>query len=350
MIVTLGVVAILLVVAMQIANLTGNAAIQTIAKNEQVAVEEMAMSGIHLAMLILAQDAAANDTDSLQEIWADPDKIQQAVKDLGFEFGTLELVISDELGKIQLNALLKRFPGNEMNMDQQVLFERFLHLAAAKEKPDHAGEPVEILNAVKDWLDSNDDDAVTGLSGAESNYYQSLDPPRRCANGPFDHVEELLNVKGIVKGALTDKDNSPLDFGKVFTVYGLGGEKKEQGRYGYPGKININTAPLPVIAALLPEGREHQAKDLAEFRVEKPEQDQNYTHILEKGWCEKVIEFSEKEKTAFDRKIRYSSDIFRAACFAGKNSVQVHLWAVIKREQQKESKKWICRILQLEKV
>jgi len=58
--------------------------------------------------------------------------------------------------------------------------------------------PTAIINSLKDWLDSGDDDAITGLSGAESSYYQSLDIPYPCKNGPVLHVGELALIKGII--------------------------------------------------------------------------------------------------------------------------------------------------------
>ena len=346
--VTLGVVAILLTLALRLAQLTGDAALHTSAKNDRLAAGELALSGIHLAMLILARDAADNDTDSLQEAWADPDTIQQAVKDLGIDAGSLDLTISDELGKIQLNALLKQFPGHEINTDQQALLERFLLLSLPSNRKDGSGGPAEIVNAIKDWLDSKDDDAVTGLSGAESDYYQALDPPRPCANGPFGRVEDLLNVKGMAKEVLTGPEDKPLELGEIFTVYGMS-DLKNEGRYTFPGKININTAPLPVIAALLPEGKEDLAENLAAYREERPGRQAPYTHILEPGWWEKAMVFTEKEKAAFDRKITYSSHIFRADCKAVVNHSRVRLSGVIQREKEKETGKWISRMIQLER-
>jgi len=58
-------------------------------------------------------------------------------------------------------------------------------------------DPSAIINSIKDWLDSGDDDAITGLSGAESAYYQDLDPPYPCRNGPFPHLGELALLKGV---------------------------------------------------------------------------------------------------------------------------------------------------------
>lgn len=358
--ITLGVTLILLVVATQIAKLTSDSAMQTMVEKERLVAQEIAMSGIHLAMLILSKDAAENQIDSVQEEWADSEKIQQAVDMLGIEKARVELKIVDETGKIQLNALLRQYPGHEINQDQYTVLERFLTLAVKAKELEDPVRPIEILNALKDWLDSDDGEAVTGLSGAESDYYQELDPPYTCANSPLTHVDELLSVKSVVKELFSfnfleesddqDSDSSSVELKDMFSVYGISDIKTEQRRYTFPGLININTAPEQVIAALLPEGREHLAQDLVIFRLDKPDQENNYTNILEKGWYSKVIELSDKEKTAFDRKITYFSNFFRADCKVKTDHYKIGLSAVIKREKNKESGQWFCRILQLEGV
>ncbi|OPY69742.1 MAG: General secretion pathway protein K [Syntrophorhabdaceae bacterium PtaU1.Bin034] len=91
------------------------------------------------------------------------------------------------------------------------------------------GKP-EIVDALIDWLDSNDE--VTGSEGAEDHYYKQQG--YRCKNGPLDSLDELLLIKGFDKELVIDaklKDYltiAPTD-----------------------GKININTAPLEVLYAVL---------------------------------------------------------------------------------------------------
>ncbi|WP_321492287.1 type II secretion system protein GspK [uncultured Desulfobacter sp.] len=357
LIATIAVIAILCVVALEAGRLAKQAASGTIAENDMFAAREMAMSGIHLAMMILAVDGADNQIDSIQEAWADPEKIALALAAMGLNPGNVSLKICDEMGKLQLNALLKQFPGNDPNDDQMVILERFLTLAAPEDKPEGAGDTAEIVNSLKDWLDSRDDDAITGLTGAESNYYESLDLPYSCANGPLRHISELFLVKGVVDGFLSPsyispgKDEpSPAEAKQMFTVYGLSDDKSsEENRFSFSGRVNINTAPVAVLAALLPEGRDGNAVDLADYRSEKADLGMEYTHTLEPGWFEDVIALSDDEKTAFEKVITYSSTIFTAECTARKNGSQVTLHAVIKRGKQDLTGKWSCRILQMER-
>ena len=51
-----------------------------------------------------------------------------------------------------------------------------------------------IAHSVQDWIDS-DDNVRPG--GAETSYYQGLNPPVFCKNGPLDDISELLMIQGV---------------------------------------------------------------------------------------------------------------------------------------------------------
>ena len=342
LITTLGVVAILLTAAVQVGRLTGDSAMKISSENADFKARQTAMSSIHVGMAILSRDAADNSTDSLQEVWADPEKLKDILQELGLSSQQIGIQIEDEMGKIQVNALLKMYPGNTINMDQRILLERFFTLVQKDADPLAITDGMAIINAMKDWLDSNDNGATTGVSGAESDYYESLDPPYSCANGPFNHLSELHKVKGMNQNILEQ------EIEKYFTVYGLDDKKNEQGRYTYAGKININTAPLQVLKALMPEGMDHLAQDLYDFRVNKASEDGQFNNLLETNWFERVVDFSEKEKSAFKKKIRYSTQVFRITCHVGQGDETINISAVVERRKQKAAGKWGCRILQLE--
>ncbi len=61
----------------------------------------------------------------------------------------------------------------------------------------------ELADALVDWRDADDQ---PGESGAEREYYMSLEPPYMPKNGPFDTVEELLMVKGFTAQILYGED------------------------------------------------------------------------------------------------------------------------------------------------
>ena len=196
LLVTLAVISVLLTTALQLARITGKSVMKTRKETDEFMARQIAISGIHLAMAILMDDASKTKIDSIQEDWANPEMISEAVSQLGFTQGSLSLKITDELGKLQVNALLKSYPGHELNQDQQRLWENFLSLKISTDKSEDQRDPSVIINTLKDWLDSQDDDAITGLSGAESDYYGQLEPPYIANNGPINQVTELLKIKG----------------------------------------------------------------------------------------------------------------------------------------------------------
>ena len=48
-----------------------------------------------------------------------------------------------------------------------------------------------------DWWDADHD--ITGVNGAERDYYLSLDEPYECRDGDLPVIEELLLVKGVTE-------------------------------------------------------------------------------------------------------------------------------------------------------
>ena len=359
LVITIAIVAVLLTAGLQLGHFAKNSIKATRVEKDLFQAEQIAMSGIELAKLILADDADSNQIDSIQEPWADPEKISAAIESLGIGTDVLKLTIIDELSKIQVNALINEFPGNTLNLDQVKIWEKLLNLEPFSIMIEDSGDPARIINPVKDWLDSNDDEMISGLSGAESDYYLDLDPPYECANESLDHISQISLIKGfsldrVEKQSMEQLSESDenigqkIEWGNVFTVYGLSYEISGE-KYQFPGQININTAPVEIIKALLPEDRQYLAESIVEFREQKSENNEIFIHPLEKGWVEKVIKLEAKEKKEFDRVIRYSSDFFKVVCQVSQHDAQ-GLWiAYLKREKNKLSGKWTCRVLQVER-
>ncbi|MDZ7664899.1 MAG: type II secretion system protein GspK [Desulfotignum sp.] len=360
LVVVLGVIAVLLVTGLHLSKMTTETVTLARLHTDQFTAREMARSAIHLAMALLADDAAKTDTDAIQEDWADPDTLSRMVEQLGYSRGQIRLAITDELGKIQVNALMQRFPGHQVNPDQVMLWERLLeqHVDANRSQTDH--DPQEVINALIDWLDSGDDDAVTGLSGAESLYYAGRFPAHACANKDIDHLSEMRNVKGFSADMFAFSGNepdpevpgktAPVTWKDLFTVYGLFNEADDGKSYRYPGRININTANLEVIQALLPLGMTEFAQDMLDYRAQKSEDGEMFLNPLDKGWYRRVIGLSANEREKFERMIRYDSHIFRVTALVRLNRAQVGLTAYVLREQQEKSRQWICRIIQMERM
>jgi general secretion pathway protein K len=359
LVVVLGVISVLLVTGLHLSKITTESVTTAQQRTDQFTAREMALSAIHLAMAILAKDAAQTDMDSIQETWADPDIVAEMVDQLGYSQGRINLDITDELGKIQVNSLLRQFPGHEVNQDQRALWERLLSLHMESHQTKTGLHPEAVVNALVDWLDSGDDGAVSGLSGAESDAYARLPVPYTCADKEFDHLSEMLNVKGFSPELFSFQQTPPdpeeseknevKTWKDLFTVYGLSDEPSEGKSYRYHGLININTAGLEVIHALLPLGMAEFAQDLLDYRAQKSEDEKMFVNSLDKGWFSRVIGLSPKERETFDRMIRYNSHMFKVTATVQLNRTRIRLSAYIQRERQAKSRRWICRINQLER-
>lgn len=355
LILVLAVIAALLAGGLHLARQTGQQAMAVGARADQALAREDAMAGIHLAMALLIRDAGESETDSLQEDWARPEKLAGAAAAMGYGPKELSLEIRDELGKLQVNALMAQFPGHEGNPDQIRLWEAFF--------TPYAREPLAVVNCLCDWLDSRDDEAITGISGAESDDYLSRDPAYEAANSPFNHISELFLVKGIsLKMFRPDPDDPDdldgpapeegVDLEELVTARGLD-SLWAQGRYRYPGRVNINTAPVPVLRALLDAISGHtmgeRAGDLAAYREERVETGGDFTNSLDKGWVGQVIELSGKESAALDRIIQYRSDLFSVRSRSVRHQAGVTLSALVRREKDNLSGNWSCRIIELKR-
>lgn len=129
------------------------------------------------------------------------------------------------------------------------------------------GMQEEIADAILDWLDEDDSQRI---NGAELDYYQGLNPPYQPRNGPLQHLDELLLVRGVTPELLygldvnrnfqidaneipsatlaqIDNTNGEMDRGwsAYLTVYGW---ESNLGTDGEP-KIDVNSEDLETLHA-----------------------------------------------------------------------------------------------------
>lgn len=171
-----------------------------------------ALAGIDWARGVLDQDAHASSIDSLDEGWAKP------IAGLPVERALVAGDIVDEQGKFNLNNLVSGAAASEADMK------------ALRRLLSEAGLPQDLAEAVLDWIDTDAD--ISGPGGAEDSYYLALPRPYRAANGPMTQVEELYRVRGFDAAAVA---------------------KLRPYVSALPARtmLNVNTASVPVIAAVL---------------------------------------------------------------------------------------------------
>ena len=174
----------------------------------------LARSGVNVARLALQNDVETSGLDFLGEDWA------RAVPPLPAGHGLIVVRIADEQGKLNLNAL--RNANGTINSPWREITERLFELR---------GVDVGLLDPVLDWLDGDD---FPEPRGAEKNQYQNRIPPLPPRNGPFLTLGELGRVEGITP-ALQAR------LSEVVTVLPSTNTR-----------INVNTAPADVLAALFP--------------------------------------------------------------------------------------------------
>jgi general secretion pathway protein K len=340
--ITLSVITVMITAALQLNRKMLTAAESSATDRDRLVLAQMATSGVHTAMAMLIQDKADSKADSLQEDWADPDKVAEMMGEIPFENGKVTVLITDEMAKLQINALVDFPEGRHYKTKQKQLWERFANRLVSFYEDVDPTEVKVILDSIKDWLDSGDDDA-TEFNGAESSYYEGLETPYACKNGPFTHIGEVALVKGI-SPEIFHGFGELMGLANYITIYGIEAvEQKIRGNgFTYPGKVNINTADLPVLAALLPEDTESFAQALYDYRLEK-EEDTYLRDLTKENWYKEVPGFAGIDIDP--ALITTSSEIFRIQSTAERNDVKMTLVAVIKRIQEKKTGKWRCKVL-----
>lgn len=161
---------------------------------------------------ILAEDAAATETDHLGEIWASD------LPGLPIDGGTVTGEIIDLQGRFNVNNLVD----GDGEVDDLYL-EQFQRLLIALElDPRFAG-------IAADWIDPNREASFP--DGAEDGIYTSLTPPYRPANQALVNASELAALEGM------DRETF---------------KRLEPHITALPGRtaINVNTATPPVLLSL----------------------------------------------------------------------------------------------------
>lgn len=191
-------------------------------------------AGQQLAVTILRADSALNDTDSAQDIWAQP------LPPHALGAHTITIEIRDEASRFNINNL---YHNGETDTEALAVFQRLLSQLNL--------EP-ELGIAILDWQDT--DREVYKDGGDESVVYaasSSNNTDKALPNQPFMSIEQLQEVRGVTPEVLAT-------LRPYLTAV----------PYYLP--INLNTASPVLLSALIEGGTAEQMKTLTELRDKQP--------------------------------------------------------------------------------
>ena len=218
---------------------------------EETRLDALILGGLQLARAALALDRHAGESDSFFDLWnrLDAARLRALAGDADTEF---DVLVADMGGRLQVNALgrlsrLGRGRDEQGHRRYRGLWRRFLasgRFAVAEEAIDP------LLDALADWVDRDREERPLG---AEDGWYLAQEPPYAPRNAAIASEGELLLIRGMT-GALLYGDAEHEGIAPYITVA------------GDDGALNPNTAPLPVLMALLPGMSEENVRDIDAFR------------------------------------------------------------------------------------
>jgi len=217
--------------------------------NSETDLEWLGRSAVECARWELAQQlmVAQEPYDALNQVWAggiggagtSNSPLADFKNEIQIKDGAATWTIVDLERKVNINT------ANEALLQQALLIMGV-----------DAGQMTPVVNSILDWIDV---DETPRIQGAESDFYQGLNPPYFAKNGPIDDISELLLIKGAadfyapadtgpqqnVYNPLTSRfrntDNivtaAPVGLTNLFTPISN-------------GRININTASAEVLQVM----------------------------------------------------------------------------------------------------
>jgi general secretion pathway protein K len=148
-----------------------------------------------------------------------------------------------------------------------------------------------------------------------------------------------LLIKGITPELYYGSEEKP-GLSQNMTVYGM--VAGEGTSFNWPGRININTAGIPVLAALVGAEQEEMLQALSDFRQEMAEGKDVHDFSSAK-WYKEITGFGDVDIDP--ALITVSSDVFRIDSEASLNTFKTSVSAVVQRVQSPGSGKWSCKVL-----
>jgi len=282
---------------------------------QRMRARDLSESGVRLAGYLLRkdleQDRERTRVDHPGEAWGGfPESGEVRLPQL--KTGKLEGEIVDEQGKFPLNALLEG-DGNWRSAYRRVLENLLIGHFGVSESGTET-----VLSSLKDWMDP--DEEPSGTRGAESAYYRQRDKPWTCRNAPLRSVAELRLIRGVSR-ELYDGTEDTAGLRELVTVHGDDG-------------ININTAPAPLLAALIKQQEAgiawSEARGFAEDMVRYREDRMHWDQLDDAQWWSNVagslsVQLHPVTTTA--------SSVFSVRVKAASGSVATQSYAVLQRNE-----------------
>jgi general secretion pathway protein K len=200
----------------------------------------LADAAVDYGRAVLADDGRRDHIDHRGEAWAQP------LPPMSVEGGLLSGSIEELQGRLNLNAL---------TTDPRPLENLWAQL----------GLPAEQMAALADYIDGDSEPKHPG--GAEDQYYLGIARPYRAANTALTTLDDLRAVRGF----------------DAATVERL---REHVAAYPPGPKLNVNTAPVSVLMAVLPGLARGQAEALRRSLGQSPVRDAaGLAEVLrEVGW------------------------------------------------------------------
>jgi general secretion pathway protein K len=189
----------------------------------------LAESGATGGAKLLQMGLSGRRYTALSDRWATPLKLDD-------EVGSLEITISEESGKININ-----------DVAQPKTLETLQRLGTRLQLPG------DIWSAIADWIDTDD---MPRSGGAESSYYRTLKPPYNARNDKVMTLTELSLVKGVTPEIL----GKLRPYLTTFSEYAA----------SPLSPVNINTAPKEILAVLDDGIDDRMAERIVQERTLQP--------------------------------------------------------------------------------
>ena len=227
-------------------------------------------SGVELASYVLSIEAR-QPYDSLNEIWAGGPGAGPETNSplMGLSLDNYPVGFPDPIGTVSVKIIDLERKININTASASLLQQVFTTMGV------NANDISVLSDSIQDWISP---DGAAHPAGAESDYYQSKDPPYYAKYGPMDDLSELLLVKGVTPAmyfglSSSSNQNTPFQHHKLGFNNSASGQEPDY-PFGFTniftpyssGKININTASLDVLE-LIPGMDTTSAQNILKFRA-----------------------------------------------------------------------------------